>query len=352
MMLDAMLTALVERGGSDLHLLDGVAPKVRVHGALERLQDAPVPVGPLVLPLLDARQKALYDADGEADLAHGVAGVGRFRVNVFRHHGGVGAVRRVIPQDIPSLAQLAIPSEVERFTTLRQGLVLVTGPTGSGKSSTLAALLDVVNRTQSRHVVTIEDPIEYVHEDDRSTFTQREIGRDAATFGDALRSAARQDPDLILVGEMRDRETVQLALTLAEMGTLVVSTLHTNGAARTIDRMVEVFPEQQQSYVRSMVAGSLRGVLSQILCARADGAGRVPATELLFASTALRAVVREGAMHKVDALFQSGRAEGMHRLDDSLYRLTGEGVIDGIEAYQKANDKSRFERFVDAAGPV
>jgi len=344
-MLDSLLTELVNRAGSDLHLLDGVLPKIRVHGKLEPAADAPIDVAPLVLPLLDERQRGLFDRDGEADFAYEIEDVGRFRANVFRHHGGTGTVLRLIPQRIPSLDELKIPDEIERFAKLRQGLVLVTGPTGSGKSSTLAALLDVVNQTQSRHIVTIEDPIEFVHHDAMSTFTQREIGRDADTFEDALQSAARQDADLILVGEMRDRETIQLALTLAEMGTVVFSTLHTNGAGRTIDRIVEVFEEDQQPHVRSMLADSLQGVLSQILCPLAEGDGRVPATELLFASTALRAVIREGATHKVDSLFQSGRSQGMHRLDDDLFRLASEGVVSGAAADRRANDKSRFERF-------
>ncbi len=351
-MLHALLRDVVERDGSDLHLLDGVPPKIRVHGSLEIARDAPVNVGALVLPLLDTRQRALFDGDGETDLGHEVADLARFRVNVFRHHGGVGAVFRAIPDHIPTLEELSVPEELRRFADLQQGLVLVTGPTGSGKSSTLAALLDLINRTSARHIITIEDPIEYIHRDAVSTISQREIGRDAVTFGDALQSAARQDADLILVGEMRDRETIQLALTLSEMGTVVFSTLHTNSAARTIDRIVEVFPEDQQPHVRSMLAGSLEGILSQILCPRADGTGRIPATELLFATTALRNVVREGDTHKVDALFQSGRAEGMHRLDDCLFRLASAGLVSGEDAHRRAGDKSRFERFLPPPDPA
>ncbi len=344
-MLDELLRDAVARNGSDLHLADGLPPRVRVHGELEAAGPAPLDVAALVGGLLDARQRALFDADGEVDLAYAAPGAGRFRVNVFRHQGGLGAVFRRIPERIPTLEELAVPAEIERFTQARHGLVLVTGPTGSGKSSTLAALLGALNARDARHVVTIEDPIEFVHADVCATFTQRELGRDAASFADALRSAGRQDADVILVGEMRDRETIQLALTLAEMGVVVFSTLHTNGAIRTIDRMVEVFPEEQQPYVRSMLADSLQGVLSQILCPRADGTGRVPATELLFTSTALRNVIREGATHKVDALFQSGRAEGMHRMDDALFRLASEGTISGDDAFLRAGDKQRFERF-------
>ncbi len=343
---DRWLRQLAEREGSDLHLLDGVPPKARVHGVLEALADEPIDVGALVMPLLEARHRARFEADGEVDLAHAVDNVGRFRVNVFRHHLGTGAVFRMIPQIIPQLHELAIPDEVKRFTDLRSGLVLVTGPTGSGKSSTLAALLDVINRREHRHIVTIEDPIEFLHTDHESVFTQREVGRDTESFATALRSAARQAPDLILVGEMRDQETIRLALTLAEMGLLVFSTLHTNSAGRTIDRIVEVFAEEQQAQVRTMLAGSLQGVLSQILCRRIDEVGRVPATELLFTSTALRSVIREGAAHKIESMLQAGRSEGMHRLDDSLFRLVSDGVIAGEDAYRKAADKSRFQRFV------
>jgi twitching motility protein PilT len=267
-------------------------------------------------------------------------------VNVFRHQGGTGAVFRLIPRRIPTLDELSLPPEVARFADVQSGLVLVTGPTGSGKSSTLAALLAMINLREKRHIVTIEDPIEYVHIDVESAFTQREVGRDTDSFAAALRSAARQDPDLLLVGEMRDKETIHSALTLAEMGMLVFSTLHTNSAGRTIDRIVEVFPEEQQLQIRSMLAESLQGVLSQILCRRADALGRVPATELLFTSTALKSVIREGAAHKIESMLQAGRTEGMHRMDDSLYRLASDGVVAGEEAYRKASDKARFARFI------
>ncbi len=375
--IDDLLRELVKRGGSDLHLLDGQAPKGRIHGVLEPLSSAPAPQGTtaypepdpappsppspathfpsdappvadLVAPILAPRHRARFESDGEADLAYDVADVGRFRVNVFRHHFGVGAVFRVIPRQIPELADLSIPAEVERFTTMRSGLVLVTGPTGSGKSSTLAAILHAINQRERRHIVTIEDPIEFMHDDLESTFTQREVGRDTDSFAAALRSAARQAPDLVLLGEMRDRETIHLALTLAEMGMLVFSTLHTNSAGRTIDRIVEVFPDEQQGQVRAMVAGSLQGALSQVLCRRIDGDGRIPATELLFTSTALRAVIREGASYKIESMLQAGRADGMHRMDDSLFRLVSDGVIAGEEAYRKATDKSRFQRFTSA----
>jgi twitching motility protein PilT len=343
---DDLLREVVARGGSDLHLLEGLPPKARVHGHLEEIGKPSRKTGAWVDALLDDRHRALFDRDGESDLAYAVEGLARFRVNVFRHHGGLGAIFRMIPSVIPSLDELRIPHNVERFIELQGGLVLVTGPTGSGKSSTLAALFDLINERDRRHIITIEDPIEFVHEDKQCTFTQREVGRDTETFAAALRSAARQDPDLVLVGEMRDRETIQLALTLAEMGMLVFSTLHTNSAGRTIDRIVEVFPEDQQLQVRAMLAGSLQGVLSQILCRTIDGEARVPATELLFTSNALRSIVREGAAHKIESMLQAGRSEGMHRMDDSLYHLAEAVLISGEEAYRKASDKARFERFL------
>ena len=347
MKLDDLLRELRRRSGSDLHLLDGLPPKVRIDGALEIVGDVTPDVAGLVTPIVDEMHKKTFDEFGEVDLAHEVADVGRFRVNVFRHHGGLGAVFRIIPQTIPTLEELSIPSEVERFASVRAGLVLVTGPTGSGKSSTLAALLDMVNQDRAEHIITVEDPIEFVHSDKKSSFTQREVGADTESFADALRSAARQDPGLILVGEMRDKETISLALTLAEMGMLVFSTLHTNSAGRTIDRIVKVFPEDQQGHVRTMLAMSLQGVLSQILCRRADGEGRIPATELLFTSNALQSVIREGASHKIESMLQAGRGQGMHRMDDSLYRMVEEGLINREEGFRKAEDKGRFERFAD-----
>ena len=349
MAVNPLLRLLVEREGSDLHLNEGLPPRGRVHGVLEDLGDPSDEVGAWILSILDDDQRRTLQADGETDFAYEVEGTARFRVNAFKHIGGLGAVFRVIPQVIPTLEELSIPDEVRRFTELDRGLVLVTGPTGSGKSSTLAALLDVINETSARHIITIENPIEFVHADKSSSFTQREVGNDTDSFAKALRSAARQDPDLVLVGEMRDRETIHLALSLAEMGMLVFSTVHTNSAGRTIDRIVEVFPEAQQLQVRSMMAGSLKGVLSQILCRSIDGDGRVPATELLFTSNALRSVVREGATHKIESMLQAGRSEGMHRMDDSLFRLATEGLIAGEEAYRKAMDKGRFQRFIGGA---
>jgi len=345
--LDDYLRDVIEREGSDLHLADGLPPKARIHGALEPMQDDEIQIASLVEPILAERHNKAFEEFGETDLAYEVEGAGRFRVNVFRHKGGLGAVFRTIPQRIPTIEELEIPVEVKRFTEIRKGLVLITGPTGSGKSSTLAALVDIVNRERAAHIITVEDPIEFVHQNKMSTLTQREVGRDTDSFAEALRSATRQSPDLILVGEMRDRATINLALTLAEMGMLVFSTLHTNSAGRSVDRIIKVFPEDQQPQIRTMLAASIQGILSQILCRRADRAGRVPATELLFTSHAVQNVIREGATHKIESMLQAGRAQGMHRMDDSLYRLVEEGVINREEAYRKAEEKARFETFMD-----
>ena len=234
MAIDDLLRELARRDGSDLHLLEGLPAKARVHGALEAIADESPDTAAWIEGMLDKRHREMFARAGEADLAYEVEDVGRFRVNVFRHHGGVGAIFRIIPQTIPTIDELRLPQELNRFASLSGGLVVITGPTGCGKSSTLAALLDVINQREARHIITIEDPVEYVHVDARSTFTQREVGRDTESVADALRSAARQDPDLLLVGEMRDRETNHLAQTLAEMCKLVYSTLHTTSATRTI----------------------------------------------------------------------------------------------------------------------
>jgi twitching motility protein PilT len=347
MRLHDLLREVAALGGSDLHLLDGLAPRIRVRGELTSSGGAPVDALALVGPILDPLRRARFDAEGEVDLAYEAEGAGRFRVNVFRHHRGAGAVFRLIPARIPTLEELRLPAAAARFASFGSGLVLVTGPTGSGKSSTLAAILDLVNGGTPRHVVTIEDPIEYVHEDRACSFTQREVGSDTESFEAALRSAMRQDADLVLVGEMRDYETIRLALSLAEMGMLVFSTLHTTSASRTVDRIVEVFPEEQQAQARAMLAESLQGILAQLLLPTRDGKGRIPATELLFTSTALRSVVREGAAHKIESMLKAGRAEGMHLMDDSLYALAEERAVSGEDAYRLANDKPRFRRFVE-----
>src|SRR5437660_3802116 len=272
----------------------------------------------------------------------------RFRSNYFKQANGYGAVFRLIPTKISTLEELGIPVVVKQFGHLRGGLVLVTGPTGSGKTTTQAALLDYINENFSKHIVTIEEPIEFVHSNKRSIITQREVPGDSRTFPDALKAALREDVDAVLVGEMRDLETISLALTAAETGLLVFGTLHTNNARKTVDRMVDVFPAERQAQARAMLANSLRGVLAQLLLKRADRPGRIAVNEILIANAAVAAIIREGASQKVQAVICSGRAQGMQFMDDAIWALLEKGIVSPHEAFMKAIDKSRFKPFLSA----
>ncbi|RME70043.1 MAG: type IV pilus twitching motility protein PilT [Planctomycetota bacterium] len=346
--IDTLLRKLHELEGSDLHILAGQPPKFRVHGALEPVTDQPLDnaaVETLLYEIMDDKKRQVFDEVMDVDFAYEVPGVARFRVNYFRHLHGMGGVFRTIPTRIRSLAELGVPEVCYRFAEMRSGLVLVTGPTGSGKSTTLAAIIDHINRNQARHIITIEEPIEYTHENQRSVVTQREVGEDARSFAAALRAAMREDGDVVLVGELRDLETISLAITAAEMGNIVFATLHTNSAAKTIDRIIDVFPEDQQDQVRTMLSVSLQGVVSQLLLRRADGQGRVPANEILLGSPALGNIIREGAVAKINQYIESGRGEGMQLMDDAIMGHLMDGTITGEEAYLKAFDKSRFERY-------
>ncbi len=284
----------------------------------------------------------------------------RFRSNYFKQANGYGAVFRLIPTKISTLEELGIPVVVKQFGHLRGGLVLVTGPTGSGKTTTQAALLDYINENFSKHIVTIEEPIEFVHEHKRSIITQREVPGDSRTFPDALKAALREDVDAVLVGEMRDLETISLALTAAETGLLVFGTLHTNNARKTVDRMVDVFPAERQAQARAMLANSLRGVLAQLLLKRADRPGRIAVNEILIANAAVAAIIREGASQKLQDVIVSGRAQGMQFMDDAIWALLEKGIVSPHEAFMKAIDKNRFKQFLpaeeehlgDAAGAV
>ena len=284
----------------------------------------------------------------------------RFRSNYFKQANGYGAVFRLIPTKISTLEELGIPVVVKQFGHLRGGLVLVTGPTGSGKTTTQAALLDYINENFSKHIVTIEEPIEFVHEHKRSIITQREVPGDSRTFPDALKAALREDVDAVLVGEMRDLETISLALTAAETGLLVFGTLHTNNARKTVDRMVDVFPAERQAQARAMLANSLRGVLAQLLSKRADRPGRIAVNEILIANAAVAAIIREGASQKLQDVIVSGRAQGMQFMDDAIWALLEKGIVSPHEAFMKAIDKNRFKQFLpaeeehlgDAAGAV
>jgi len=344
--IDKFFRALKEQGGSDLHLQAGQPPKFRIHGRLEPLNMPPLSnaeAESLLYELCDERKKKRFIERMDLDFAYEVEHVARFRCNFLRQHNGIGAVFRIIPTKIKTLEDLGVPLVLRRFCDLRSGLVLVTGPTGSGKSTTLAAMIDYINTSYSRHIITIEDPIEFVHENKQCIITQREVGNDTETFGAALKAAAREDPDVILVGEMRDLETISLAITCAEMGNLVFGTLHTNSAKKTIDRVIDVFPEEQQEQIRTMLSVSLQGVCAQLLLRKVDGQGRVPVNEVLIGSSALSAIIREGAIHKIDSYIETGRGEGMQLMDDSIMAKLKDGLISPNEAFMKAMDKSRFE---------
>lgn len=347
----ARLHELLERtkqaSASDLHLATGMEPRVRRHGALEPLPGWPVfdaaALAALLREVVADAQWREFESTGDLDFALGLPGVARFRANYLRQEHGPSAVFRTIPETIASAEQLGLPDAVARLADLTSGLVLVTGPTGSGKSTTLAAIVDRINRTTARHVVTIEDPVEFLHRPLRSVFSQREVGTDTDSFASALRAAIRQDADVILVGELRDLETIALALRAAEMGTLVFGTLHTNSAAKTIDRLVDVFPAEEQAQVRISLSESLAAIVAQQLLPRADGSGRVAAIELLLRTSALPGIVREGNLPMLQTVIQGGRALGMQRMDDALAALVEAGTVSARAAYLKALDKGRFE---------
>ncbi|MDX1385057.1 MAG: PilT/PilU family type 4a pilus ATPase, partial [Thermoanaerobaculia bacterium] len=294
--------------------------------------------------IVSAEQWESFERDGDVDFGYSLPEVGRFRANYFVQDRGAAAVFRRIPEKILPLDALGLPQAVGLLADLERGLVLVTGPTGSGKSTTLASLVDRINRSYARHVVTIEDPIEFVHHDRRCVFSQREVGTDTDSFAEALRAAMRQDADVILVGELRDLETISLALAAAEMGTLVLATLHTNSAAKTVDRIVDVFPAEEQSHIRVTLAESLAAVVSQILLPTADGKGRCAATEILFGGRGVANAIREQATPMLRNLIQAGSSVGMRSMDDSLVELCRAGTISYDEGYRKAMEKERFER--------
>ena len=348
--IDKYLEAVMKNEGSDLHIQAGIVPKIRIHGQLESIKrDPPSPkeTEDLLFEVLTERQKNRFLTTGDIDFAYPLEGVGRFRTNFFRHQKGMGGVFRLIPTEIQPVVELGVPEIVEKFCHLRSGLVLVTGPTGSGKTTTLAALIDYINRNFDKHIITVEDPIEFVHQNKRSMISQREVGPDTESFADALRAASREDPDVLLVGEMRDLVTMRMAITLAEMGQIVFATLHTNNASKTVDRMVDVFPEEQQNQIRAMLSVSLKGVVSQLLCLKADGKGRIPVTEILFGSLALSNLIREGSVHKIPSVIEGGRGEGMELMDNSIMERFRAGEIDAHEAYMKAIDKRRFQPYLE-----
>jgi len=361
--LDDFLRVIVDNGGSDLHIGEGQPPKMRKHGDVAAIREEPVQRDEALAMLSEIcgeHRWRFFEERGDLDFAYEMDAASRFRCNYLKQANGYGAVFRLIPTKIATLEQLGIPPVVKEFGHLRGGLVLVTGPTGSGKSTTLAALIDYINDNFSRHIVTIEEPIEFVHNNKCSIITQREVPGDSIDFPIALKAALREDADIVLVGEMRDLETISLALTAAETGLLVFGTLHTNNARKTVDRMVDVFPASRQSQARAMLANSLRGVLAQLLLKKADGSGRIAVNEILIANAAVSAIIREGATQKLQDVIVSGKAQGMQFMDDAVWALLQQGIVSPHEAFMKAIDKNRFKTFLppdeehlgDAAGAV
>jgi twitching motility protein PilT len=347
--LDAMLRHAVAVRGSDLHITADAAPTVRVHGSLHVIPGydplTPTETAMLLRSIVSAEQWETFERKHELDLAYGLDDVCRFRVNMYQQRGAYGAAFRAIPYDIKPLDELGVPESVSRFAQLPRGLVLVTGPTGSGKTTTLASLLDLANRTRSAHIVTIEDPIEFLHQHKRCLVNQREVGEDTHSFAEALKHALRQDPDIILVGELRDLETTSTALTAAETGHLVLATLHTQSAAQTVDRIIDIFPPHQQQQVRAQLSTALQGVVTQALCPRADGTGRTIITEIMFATPAIRNLIREGKNHQIPSFMQSGGGSGMLSFDQHLAERVRQQVItyeQGLDLCHSVEDYSRI----------
>jgi twitching motility protein PilT len=347
---DQLLSYMRNAGASDLHLAAGLAPRVRISGHLAAVPNWPVldhaALCELMREIVEPQQWSAYQDSRDLDFAYGLPGVARFRANYFAQEHGAGAVFRVIPEKILTLEQLGVPKVIETLAHARQGLVLVTGPTGSGKSTTLAAIIDTINSSYARHIVTIEDPIEFVHPAKRCVFSQREVGRHTGSFAAALRAAIRQNPDVILVGEMRDRETISQAVTAAEMGVLVFGTLHTNSAAKTIDRLIDAFPADEQAQIRVSLAESLTAIVAQLLLRTADGKGRCAVNEILVRTSALANVIREGNTPMLGQLIAGGKALGMQTMDDALFEKVSKGIIAPRDAYMKALDKARFEKLL------
>jgi twitching motility protein PilT len=361
--IDQFLNVIVEQGGSDLHIGVGQPPKMRRHGDVGPIREELVTqeeARDMLSEICGPHNWEIFEERGDFDFAYEMDAASRFRCNYLKQANGYGAVFRLIPTKIASLEDLGIPPVVKEFAHLRGGLVLVTGPTGSGKSTTLAALIDYINENFSRHIVTVEEPIEFVHDNKLSVITQREVPGDSESFPIGLKAALREDSDIVLVGEMRDLETISLALTAAETGLLVFGTLHTNNARKTVDRMVDVFPAARQPQARAMLANSLRGVLAQLLLKKADGSGRVAVNEILIANAAVSAIIREGATQKLVDVIVSGKSQGMQFMDEAIWSLLQQGVVTPHEAFMKAIDKNRFKKFLppeeqslgDAVGAV
>jgi twitching motility protein PilT len=347
--IDQFFDVLIECGASDLHLAEGQSPKVRRHGEIVPIRDEILTrdeMAYMLSEICSPERWQRFEDSGDLDFAYEMNEDNRFRCNYLKQTNGYGAVFRIIPTKIKTLEELGVPEVIKTFGHMRGGIVLVTGPTGSGKSTTLAALIDYINSRFSRHIVTIEEPIEFVHRNKKSIITQREVPEHAASFPAGLKAALREDADIVLVGEMRDLETISLALTAAETGLLVFGTLHTNNARKTVDRMIDVFPSDQQAQVRTMLAASLRGVVAQLLMKKHDGSGRVAVNEILVVNNAVAAIIREGATQKLQDVIVAGKGEGMQFMDDAIWNELLAGHVSPHEAYMKAIDKQRFQSFL------
>jgi twitching motility protein PilT len=348
--IDKYLQAALGQNASDLHFVSGDPVRARVHGRLKAIMEEKLTteiVAEAMTEIMDGTTQKTFEAQDAADFAYEIEDVSRFRVNVFRHLNGIGAIFRAIPSKAMTLDELNMPDVIRTLCRHTQGMILVTGKTGSGKSTTLAAMIDEINRRTKGHIVTIEDPIEFVHTSRGCLMSQREIGVHTASFADALRSALREDPDVVLVGEMRDLETISIAVTAAEMGILVMGTLHTNGAAQTVDRIINSFPADKQSHIRTMISTSLRGVVSQQLLPTCHRPGRAAALEIMINTPAVANLIRQGKLDQLETAIQSGGRVGMKTMDNALLELVEKGEVSANEAYQQANNKHMFEKLKD-----
>lgn len=345
--IDRYFIMMVEKGVSDLHLNSGNVPMWRLHGDIEAIhEEGVIPkemAKNILYEIMPEENKNEFEATHDTDFAYELEGFGRFRANIFMDRNGIGGVFRLIPNQILTVEELNLPQSIIDMCMLTKGLVVVTGPTGSGKSTTLASMLDYVNRNRNEHIITIEDPIEFVHPNKKCLINQREVKTHTTGFKSALRAALREDPDIVLVGELRDLETIEIAIETAETGHLVFGTLHTNTAASTVERMIQQFPESKQAQIRQMLAGSLKGVVAQTLLKKSDGTGRVAALEILVGNQALSSQIRDGKTHQIQSTMQVGGRDGMVLLNDSLLKLVKEGVVTPQEALKKAVDKNELK---------
>jgi twitching motility protein PilT len=348
--IDELLTYTVRNGASDLHLANQLPPAMRIDGSLRPIEGLQrvdnEQIREMVYRILTQNLRERFEAEHELDTSHTIMGVGRFRVNLFLQRGSIGTVMRAIPHEIPPFDTLGLPPVIPSLAELRRGLVLVTGPTGSGKSTTLASLINIINQTKPVHIVTIEDPIEFLHTHNRSIVNQREVGSDTKSFAEALRHVLRQDPDVILIGEMRDPETIATALTAAETGHLVFSTLHTQDTPQTIDRIIDVFPSSQQDQIRIQLAGSLEAVITQQLVLSATGYGRVPVAEIMLCNPAIRNLIRSRKTHQIYSLVQTGAASGMQTMDQGLAKAVQAGSITEAMAFDRCHDPSELRDYL------